>query len=128
MTNDHEEDEPLDPTLERVRKRMVRLLVISIGIMVVGLMAVFGAIVYKIGNMPESETDAVVSSGEKNGQGVLDPEIYLDLAQGSTVVSADLVENRLLLNVRLVDGSHQLLVVDLEAGKVSSRISLSARP
>jgi len=51
--NDTDEEQPLDPAMERVRRKMVRLMVISIGIMMVGLMAVLGAIVYKIGGSGE---------------------------------------------------------------------------
>ena len=43
-----EDEKPLDPAMENVRKKMVRLLAISLGVMMVGLMAVLGAIVYKI--------------------------------------------------------------------------------
>ena len=56
--NDLDEEKPLDPAVERVRRRMLRLMVISIGIMMTGLMAVLGAIVYKIGSYGE-EAEAV---------------------------------------------------------------------
>lgn len=45
-----EDEAPLDPAMERVRRRLGRLLVISIGTMMIGLMAVLGAIVYKAGS------------------------------------------------------------------------------
>ena len=48
------EEQPLDPAMERVRRKMIRLLAVSIGIMVIGLMAVLAAIVYKI-NQPVQE-------------------------------------------------------------------------
>ncbi|WP_425417242.1 hypothetical protein [Oricola indica] len=52
MTNiqdDHDEEKPLDPAMERVRRKLARLMVVSIGIMLIGLMAVLGAVVYKSG-------------------------------------------------------------------------------
>ena len=40
-------EKPLDPAMERVRRRLARLMVVSIGVMLVGLMAVLAAVVYK---------------------------------------------------------------------------------
>jgi hypothetical protein len=42
-----DEDAPLDPAVERVRRRMMRLMAVSVAIMMTGLIAVIGAIVYK---------------------------------------------------------------------------------
>jgi hypothetical protein len=47
VNQDDLEEKPLDPDMEKVRRKMVRLLAVSIGIMFIGLMAVLGAIVYK---------------------------------------------------------------------------------
>ncbi len=55
------EEQPLDPAMERVRRKMIRLLAVSIGIMVIGLMAVLAAIVYKI-NQPVSEVATAARS------------------------------------------------------------------
>src|SRR5690606_39955979 len=52
------DEKPLDPAVERVRRKMMRLMLVSIGIMMVGLMAVVGAIVYKLGS---SETQLAVA-------------------------------------------------------------------
>ncbi len=42
------EDAPLDPAVERVRAKLARLLLVSIGIMMVSVFAVLAAIVFKI--------------------------------------------------------------------------------
>jgi hypothetical protein len=47
FNEDDLEEKPLDPEMEKVRRKMVRLLAVSIGIMFIGLMTVLGAIVYK---------------------------------------------------------------------------------
>jgi hypothetical protein len=47
VNEDDLEEKPLDPEMEKVRRKMVRLLAVSIGIMFIGLMTVLGAIVYK---------------------------------------------------------------------------------
>ena len=45
---DDQEEKPLDPAMENVRRKMVRLQIVSGAIMFVSLMAVFGAVVYKV--------------------------------------------------------------------------------
>ena len=47
INEDDLDEKPLDPEMEKVRRKMVRLLAVSIGIMFIGLMTVLGAIVYK---------------------------------------------------------------------------------
>ena len=46
--DDTEDEAPLDPAAERLRRKLVRLLFVSGGIMMLGFIAVFAAIVYKL--------------------------------------------------------------------------------
>ena len=48
MTSYDDTEAPLDPAAARLRRKLVRLLFVSGGIMMLGLIAVFGAIVYKL--------------------------------------------------------------------------------
>ena len=98
---------------------MVRLLVISIGIMVVGLMAVLGAIVYKISNPAKDESAALATDSSSTIS-----SIEMDLPAGASVSSASLHGNRMLLNVSLVDGGQEYWVVDLASGEVVSRLHI----
>ena len=43
-----EDEKPLDPAVERVRRKLMRLLLVSTGIMVLGFAAVAIAVVYRI--------------------------------------------------------------------------------
>ena len=122
-SNAIDEEEPLDPVMERVRKKMIRLLVISIGIMVVGLMAVLGAIVYKISNPTSSQEAASQpqTAGEvSDSQGALAENIELELPDGTVILSTSMTDNRLLISVLLADGSPEFRVVDLTSGQVSN--------
>ena len=47
---DDEKDKPLDPAVEKVRKKLVRFVAINLGLLFLALMAVVGAIVYKSRN------------------------------------------------------------------------------
>ena len=64
IENDDQEDKPLDPVMENVRRKMMRLQLVSGGIMLLMFMAVLAAIVYKI-NTRESKPEATVSAVEK---------------------------------------------------------------
>ncbi len=115
-TNQIDEDKPLDPEVEEIRRRMVRLLVISIGIMVVGLMAVFGAIFYKINQPGEPQAAAKADAALKN--------LQIRLPEGARHVASDLDGERVLLTIELTNGSRQLLVYDLANSKITGRYTL----
>ncbi|PSH59161.1 fimbrial protein [Phyllobacterium sophorae] len=117
------EEEPLDPAMERVRRKMIRLLAVSIGIMVIGLMAVLAAIVYKI-NQPVQEVATVTRSqtaGQALGAALEGEAITLD--PGTRILSHNLSENTLSLETRLGDGSRQILLYDVTTKRVIARIS-----
>lgn len=52
---DKEEEKPLDPAAERLRRKMVRLMAISIGTLFIAVFAVLSAIIYKMNNAPDTK-------------------------------------------------------------------------
>ncbi|PSH69125.1 fimbrial protein [Phyllobacterium brassicacearum] len=120
------EEAPLDPTMERVRRKMIRLLAVSIGIMVIGLMAVLAAIVYKI-NQPVQEVATAARSDipeQPLGAALAGEAITLD--PGTRILSHNLSDNTLSLETRLGDGTRQVLLYDLASKRVVARISEAA--
>ena len=99
---------------------MARLVVVSGGIMMLGLIAVFAAIVYKLGMLG----DAVAPSGavERFAAGIVEAPIILPA--GARLVGADLDSDRALLTVE-TDGASTLLLVDLATGNVLGRYALT---
>lgn len=96
-----EDQKPLDPAMERVRRKLARLLAISIGTLLVGLMAVLGAIVYKSG-----------------GSGV-PGEAYrakLALPAGFSVESADYGQKRIMFYGTDSDGNRHVVLYDAASG------------
>lgn len=117
------EEQPLDPAMERVRRKMIRLLAVSIGIMVIGLMAVLAAIVYKI-NQPVREVATPIRSEipeQPLGAALTGESITLDA--GTRILSHNLSDNTLSLETRLADGTRQILVYDVATKRVVARIS-----
>ena len=109
----NDEDKPLDPAVERVRRKMMRLMAISVGIMMVGLMAVLFAIVYKISarDTPSAETADFY-------------ETVLALPAGAKIVSQSLSGERMSLLVDRADGRQTLYVLDVASGKRIGRIEI----
>lgn len=113
------EDEPLDPVLENVRRRLMRSMAWSIGILMMGLLVLMGAIVYKINQSSEDTKNiAVIEPSQKFYQ----EEIKLVLPEGAKIISSELDENRLKLHLETNNGDQEIRILDLQSGKTLSRI------
>ena len=102
--NDDEIEKPLDPATEKVRRKMVRLLAVSIGVMMIGLMAVLAAVVYK----------SVGSGGSGPVAGSL---LTIALPAGAEVLDTTLDGDRALLRADTPDGM-RLFLISLANGAV----------
>jgi hypothetical protein len=98
---DMDDDKPLDPAVEAVRRKLARLMVVSIGIMLVGVFAVLGAVVYKI----RTGGDAVAANGT------------LAIPAGATVLDQSVSENSIALRLREPDGTERIFVYSTEDGR-----------
>lgn len=134
------QEPPLDPAMERVRRKMIRLLIISIGIMVIGLIAVLSAVVYKINQAPdtaESETAQsdipgqavkkdVQAQNTENKTAELPPmvESQLELAPGTRLLSQSLSGNLVSLETLLPDGGTEIMIYDYRQSRFVGRMRL----
>jgi hypothetical protein len=114
---DSEDDAPLDPAAERLRRKLVRLLFVSGGIMMLGLIAVFATIVYK-----------VTARGEGAGRiSTASPvEANIAIPLGYKILTTALDGDRALLTLAAPDGSTSLLLVDLSSGAALGRYGVGA--
>ncbi|MYZ49899.1 hypothetical protein [Propylenella binzhouense] len=113
-----EEEPPLDPAVERVRQKLAWLLLGSLGVMLLGLIAVFSAIVYKVGAGGGEEAPAVPAVAAEGGP--------IRLPPATEVLDVALDGGRALLHVREPGGT-ALLLVDLESGRVLLRRAIAAQ-
>jgi hypothetical protein len=114
MADQNEMDEkPLDPKVEEIRRRMMRLMVISIGIMMIGLMSVLGAIIYKFSQADTEDKPPREIATDTNQTIAKD----IQLPEGATLVSADLDGNNILLTLKLNDGKRQLAIYNVQNAK-----------
>ncbi len=135
-SNFDDEDAPLDPAVEKVRRKVMRLMGISIAIMMVGLMAVIGAIFYKISGAgdkkitTEAEANSkivMLPSGEIKNVEAIGANIVGDvnLPKGSSLVKADYADGRILLMIKSGEGDLSLWVYDLAANRVFAKIAIN---
>ncbi|MCP4183877.1 MAG: hypothetical protein GY761_11265 [Hyphomicrobiales bacterium] len=131
----NDEDAPLDPAVEKVRRKVMRLMGISVAIMMIGLMAVIGAIFYKISvsgskkTVVASEGDhrvVVTETGEIKSIDVINSNITgtIKLPAGARLTNTEFSNNRILLTIKSEENELFLWIYDLAANRVFSRITI----
>jgi len=110
--SEDEQQQPLDPAAERLRRKLARLLMLSGGIMVLGFIAVFAAIVYRLSGSAGTEAPFAAVAAT------------IPLPVGARLLRAELEGGRALLHLEHDDGSASLVLVDLESGAVLGRYGL----
>ncbi len=109
--------------MEKLRRKMVRLLAISIAVLFVGLIAVLSAVVYRTGGAGE---DAAAGRSAPSGVPV---EAVVAVPAGARVLSITPAgPDRAMLLLQTGEGAQQLLVLDANTGTVVSRVELRAAP
>ncbi len=118
LDDEEREEPPLDPAVERIRQRLKRLIVISSATLLVGLIAVLAAVIYKIG--PGQDKAALTSlAGEATISGAL--------PAGAKLLSTAL-DGRLLALTFESGGAVRIAIVDLSTGRVIRRALLADSP
>ena len=116
------QEEPLDPAMERVRIKLRRLLFWSTLIMVLGLTAVFAAILYKIKQSDESVADtyrvpAVVTDADLR-------RASYTLPAGARITGTALDGNTLAVTYNVEGGVGGVLLIDVPSWQVFSVMTL----
>lgn len=119
---DHQDEKPLDPAAERVRRKLVRFMVINLGVLFLALMAVVAALVYKSMKAGEPVQPPVSAIPLPPGGQPLAGDIVLPV--GSRLVSQSLSDGRLSLDIELSDGSRSIVLYDLAEGRIVGRFAV----
>jgi hypothetical protein len=123
--DDENTEKPLDPAVERVRRRLVRFIGINLGILFIALMAVVAALVYRMNvsapAAPESAGSAV-PTGERPLEG------HIPLPAGARLVSHAVSGNRVTLHVEFVDGRQAIFLYDMAEQRVIGRFDIGTQP
>jgi len=121
--DDEQEEKPLDPAMESVRRKMVRLQIVSGAIMFVSLMAVFGAVVYKVTRTEPSQITASAGSSSVPSDAPVSSTASLPL--GFKIEQTSLSGGQILFYGSDVNGNRKALVFDIKASRVVADITLS---
>ena len=125
MTNPNfadEEEKPLDPAMEKVRRKMVRLLIISSSVIIIGLMAVVFSIVYRVNNN-SARTAATAADAA-----LMPPATQsFTVPAGFTIQSTIMDGNRILITGVNANGSRRLIVHDFVLGKTITEIAIEQK-
>lgn len=123
IENNDQEDKPLDPVMENVRRKMMRLQLVSGGIMLLMFMAVLVAIVYKINTRdgkPEAQTAgglAVPSDAPVKATATL--------PDGFAVSAVSQSGGQILFYGVMADGVRKAFLFDIAASRIVADIDVS---
>lgn len=121
---EHLEDEPLDPVMEKVRRKMVRLQIVSAGIMFVSLMAVLVAVVYKASNSSEAAKPAAPGGFAVPADQPL--SATATLPAGFVIQSVSNSGSQILFFGTLV-GTRKVMIFDLSVGRIVADVTVAER-
>ncbi|MEO0543941.1 MAG: hypothetical protein AAFY99_09005 [Pseudomonadota bacterium] len=108
-TPDETQDEkPLDPAVERVRAKMVRLLAVSMGIMFVSIFAVLAAVIYRI----NADSTDVFQSAE------------IALPAGFSVLESGVDDDTVFLRGETAEGDAKMLIFNAVTGNLLRELML----
>jgi hypothetical protein len=118
---EEDEEKPLDPAAENVRRKLVRFMIVNLGLLFLALMVVIGALVYKARNAPVAGP-APTGDVQAPAGATLSGDIVLPV--GARVVSQSLSGNRLSLDAELADGSRAIFLYDIGERRVVGQFTI----
>ena len=114
-------EKPLDPEVEKVRKKLVRFVGINLGLLFLALMVVIGALVHKARNAPPATPPLAGDIQAPAGEPV-SGDIVLPV--GAKVISQSLSGNRVSIDAELADGSRTIFVYDIAERRLIGRFAI----
>jgi uncharacterized membrane protein AbrB (regulator of aidB expression) len=121
---DEEEEKPLDPSVEKVRKKLIRFMGINLGLLFLALMVVIVALVYK---SRTAETPAPVLAGDIQVPAGQPTEGDIVLPLGARIVSQSISGNRISLDVELAEGGRAIFVYDIAEQRLVGRFTVRTK-
>lgn len=125
IEQDEQEDKPLDPAMEKVRRKMIRLQIVSGLVMFISLMAVFGAVVYKA--MGPSKTATPAASQSMQVPSDQPVSATASLPQGFTIENVSFANGDMLFYGRLANGTRKALVFNVQTRRFVADVTIDAQ-
>ena len=124
IETDDQEDKPLDPVMERVRRKMMRLQLVSGGIMFVMFLAVLAAIVYKI-NTRDGKPEAAATAGGLAVPSDAPVRATVALPDGFAVSAVSQSGGQILFYGVTAGGARKAIVFDIANGRTVAEIDVT---
>ena len=115
---DEAENKPLDPEMEKVRRKMVRLLFVSIGVIFLGVMAVLAGVVYKVLDSGEEQPVAAAEAPPVPGDAPL--TAIAELPAGFEINQISLDGSRIMFSGRDLGGRFSVYIFDIATGQLAA--------
>lgn len=127
IEQDEQEDKPLDPVMEKLRRRMIRLQIVSGSVMFIALMAVFGAVVYKATgtSKPAATQSAAPNLSVPTGNGPV--AVTASLPQGFAIDNVSYSGGDMLFYGRLANGTRKALVFNVSSGRFLADVTVDGQ-
>lgn len=126
IDDENPEDKPLDPVMEGVRRKMVKLQLISGGIMAVLFLAVLVSIVYKL-TRDEGGAEPVAATSQPFAVPSDQPlSLTANLPAGFRVAQTSLSGSQMLIYGETADGARKAFVFDLPLGRIIADVTLGS--
>jgi hypothetical protein len=126
IETDDQEDKPLDPVMENVRRKMMRLQLISGGIMLLMFLAVLAAIVYKI-TARDGKPEATSAAGSLVVPSDAPIKATAALPDGFAVSAVSNAGSQILFYGVMADGARKALLFDIAAGRIVAEIDVTGK-
>nr|WP_074381607.1 hypothetical protein [Bartonella doshiae] len=116
------QDQPLDPAVERIRKKLMLLMIVSISITLILILAVLFGVVYKIVATPSaSKQKESFSSYSKNTTTLYHT---LSLPKKTQILSQSLSEHNIVFKTLTPDGQIKFMIYNYHTGALIAVFSL----
>ncbi|MDR7029441.1 hypothetical protein J2X08_000633 [Rhizobium rosettiformans] len=125
IDDENQEDKPLDPVMEGVRRKMVKLQLISGGIMAALFLAVLVSIFYKLTRDEGSAQPATTSAQPFAVPSDQPLSLTANLPAGFRVVQTSLSGSQMLIYGETDSGERKALVFDLALGRIIADVTLA---
>jgi hypothetical protein len=117
---DDEDEKPLDPSIDRLRRKLIRFMGINLGLIFLALMVVVGALVYKSYRTPPASapaSDIPMPAGQPASGDIV-------LPVGAKIASQSISGDRIAIDAELADGSRAIFVYDMAERRMVGRFAL----
>lgn len=117
------QDEPLNPAVERVRKKLMRLMIISISITIILILFVFAGIIYKIITPEIASKQTKSLSLQSDNLPFANHTLFLP--PKAQIISQSLSDHHISLRILMPNGQTHFMIYNYHTGALIANLSVT---